>query len=100
MKKLPDVMKERFKEASISTYSLNFLKEQGIGRIELDNLLQGISIDKNLYSGLSISLYTPFGYIATTRLCPVIPANKKGKSEDVSSSPRGSRFPSSVSPGG
>jgi hypothetical protein len=43
------------------------LASLGIERIELDNLLQGISGA----GGYKASLYYPYGYIATTRLCRV-----------------------------
>lgn len=46
----------------------NFLLNKGIKRVELDNLLQGISRQNSQIKG---SLYLPFAYVATTRLCRV-----------------------------
>lgn len=45
----------------------NFLVSQGIKRIELDNLLQGI---ERIPSSLRASLHIPYVYLAVTRLCP------------------------------
>ncbi len=47
---------------------LRFLQGHGIKRVELDNLLQGIGTDLSK-SPLRASLYYPFAFISTTRLC-------------------------------
>lgn len=66
MSELPQDALEHFRRASAdSTPVLNFLESLGIQRIELDNLLQGIVRKK----ALPASLYYPYGYITTTRLC-------------------------------
>lgn len=58
--KTPEVTVDSFKKV---------LKENNIGRIEFDNVLQGIeSINLKGY-GFSGSLYYPFAYVTTTRLC-------------------------------
>ena len=44
---------------------LGRLREWGVRRVELDNLLQGIRREQ----GLPASLYHPFVYVTTTRLC-------------------------------
>jgi hypothetical protein len=44
-----------------------FLQEQGVARLELDNLLHGMVRE----SPLPASLYYPWGYISTTRMCLV-----------------------------
>ncbi len=46
-----------------------YLKDKGVGRVELDNLPQGGTSDFT-DSGLAASLYAPFGYVTTTRYCP------------------------------
>jgi hypothetical protein len=46
-----------------------WLVEHGVLRVELDNLPQGIASDFS-GSGLGASLYTPFGFVTTTRYCP------------------------------
>ena len=45
-----------------------FLIENSVRRAELDNLLQGIDLDLS-GSGISLSLYVPYAYVTTTRLC-------------------------------
>lgn len=45
---------------------VNFLINRGIGRVELDNLCQGLS---RRAPRISASLYLPFVYLTTTRLC-------------------------------
>ncbi len=47
----------------------SYLASLGVGRVELDNLVQGFSSDFSK-SGLAASLYTPYGYVTTTRYCP------------------------------
>ncbi|MEW6088831.1 MAG: hypothetical protein AB1498_11080 [bacterium] len=49
----------------------DFYKNNGINRIELDNLPQGIKtgFENKRFSG---SLYYPYGYITVTRFCPYI----------------------------
>lgn len=69
-KKLPLALDMYYRGSNVSTVSRlqNFLHEQGIKRIELDNLGQGIftkSINK-----LFFSLYYPYVYITTTFFCP------------------------------
>lgn len=44
-----------------------FLGEQGIGRVELDNVAQGI----RRYGTMRASLYYPYCAITTTRFCPM-----------------------------
>ncbi len=44
-----------------------FLLQRGIARIELDNLAQGIAT--NLGSGMQASLYIPFVFVSTSRMC-------------------------------
>jgi hypothetical protein len=66
IKKVPRPMVEHFRLSSTDTSIFtNFLINQGIKRIELDNLLQGI--ERN--SQIKASLYYPFAYVTTTRYC-------------------------------
>ena len=46
----------------------NFLKHNGIARIELDNLLQGIDLD-DTDDAIHKSLYMPFAFVSTSRFC-------------------------------
>ncbi len=43
----------------------NFLSQMGIRRVELDNLLQGIKREPKIPA----SLYYPYAYVTTTRMC-------------------------------
>jgi hypothetical protein len=45
-----------------------FLLDQGIKRVEFDNLLQGLKLD-GITEKLHLSLYLPFAYVTTTRFC-------------------------------
>jgi hypothetical protein len=46
-----------------------YIENLGVDRVELDNLPQGISSEFS-GSGLAASIYTPYGYLTTTRYCP------------------------------
>ena len=59
-----------------------FLRERGVRRVELDNVLQGIDLDLH-GTGLSASLYVPWGYIATTRLCLAASCDRHGMEDEV-----------------
>ncbi len=45
-----------------------FLKKYGIGRVEFDNLLQGVDLS-GADQQISASLYIPYAFISTTRFC-------------------------------
>lgn len=77
--KISKAVRLQLQDAKLNSYFLEFLKDKGIERAEIDNLLQGIKTEKFSFSSLSFSLYVPFGYITTTRICPFIPANKNGE---------------------
>ncbi len=65
--KLPDRALEHFKQSNIDVPILTkFLKEKGVQRVELDNLLQGISRPGAILKG---SLYFPYAYVTVTRYC-------------------------------
>ena len=65
--KLPASTVDYFRGSNLSLPVLRrFLTEGGVGRVELDNVLQGMDFDLD---GLKASLYWPYGYVTTTRLC-------------------------------
>ncbi len=59
-----------------------FLIANGIKRVELDNLLQGMDIDLN-GSGICASLCVPYAFITTTRFCPAISCDVPGKEDEM-----------------
>jgi len=66
---LPARFAEALKTARINEEMVAFYREEGIRRIEIDNLLQGIDYEELMRSGLSVTLHSPYGYIATGRIC-------------------------------
>lgn len=67
---VPDMLADHFRRSNVDAEPVAlFLREYGIGRVELDNLIQGVDVDL-AGAGLKGSLYTPYGYITTTRACP------------------------------
>ncbi|MFH1775826.1 MAG: hypothetical protein ABH839_04160 [Chloroflexota bacterium] len=65
--KLPSSTVDYFRSSNLAVPVLRwFLAESGVSRVELDNVLQGM--DFNL-DGLKASLYWPYAYVTTTRLC-------------------------------
>jgi len=69
MKLLPDLSKLRLHQTGLSNYFKDFLKTQCINRIELDNLIQGIDINELQDVNFNYSIYIPYGYVTTTRIC-------------------------------
>lgn len=67
----PEAMVEALRGLSVTLPAYRrFLADHGISRVELDWPLHGLSVD--LAGGeppLSGSLYTPYAYVSTTRLC-------------------------------
>jgi len=60
---------EALKGFSISAGSYRaFLAENQVGRVEVDNPLQGLSVDFTV-QGTAASIYLPFGYVTTGRIC-------------------------------
>lgn len=67
MRRVPSEMIEHFKASNIDVpIVVEFLRQKGIERVELDNLLQGISRGKDV---LPASLYVPYVFVTTTRYC-------------------------------
>jgi hypothetical protein len=65
--KVPEDMIRHFQQSNIDSSVLsNFLVSRHIKRVELDNLFQGIS---RPFPSLRGSLYMPFAYVTTTRIC-------------------------------
>jgi hypothetical protein len=65
--KLPPTTVRYFRDNHLNNPALNdFLKEHGVGRVELDNLLQGFDFELEKLRG---TIYTPYVYVSTTRLC-------------------------------
>jgi hypothetical protein len=75
--KLPETALDHFRRANCDVrHVMEFLQDMGIVRVELDNLLQGIT---RSHAGLPASLYYPYGYITTTRLCLLMRGDKSDK---------------------
>jgi len=65
--KIPEPALEHFRRAACdSPFYTKFLKDHGVRRVDLDNLLFGIKREKRDLPG---SLYHPYGYISATRMC-------------------------------
>ncbi len=78
-KKPPLTLISFYKESNVNvTFVQEFLLKQGISRIALDNVFQGIKL-RMFKDNLSASLYIPYGYIATTRLCSANPFQEREK---------------------
>lgn len=76
MDRLPKQAKAHFQRSNIDASHLTtFLKEMGVQRIELDNILQGIQRE----GGLQASLYYPYAYVSTTRLCLLMNGEQPNK---------------------
>ena len=66
VERVPDEMIHHFQRSNVDVPVLReFLASMGVHRVELDNLLQGISRDP----AVPASLYYPYLYVSTTRLC-------------------------------
>lgn len=59
----------RLQQMGLNDATIDFLKQHRIHRIELDNLSQGIDPGQIRDSGMSYSVYVPFGYVTTSRIC-------------------------------
>lgn len=66
--KLPPTTVEYFQSSNLTVPILGeFLNQNGVRRVEMDNVLQGF--DFSVAGNLSLSLYLPFAYVSTTRFC-------------------------------
>ncbi|MFH1641574.1 MAG: hypothetical protein ABIC04_01610 [Nanoarchaeota archaeon] len=69
--KIPIKAAEHFKQSNVNVPAFQeFLIKKDIRRVEMDNLLQGIGDDLS-HSKIKASLYYPYAYLTTTRLCLV-----------------------------
>ena len=74
--RMPEAAVDHFRRSNADVpHVTEFLKRMSVGRVELDNLLQGIRRN----DGLPASLYHPYGYISTTRLCLMMRGDRPGK---------------------
>ncbi len=74
--RLPEAAMDHFKRSNVDLPHLTeFLKTMSVARVELDNLLQGITRT----NALPASLYHPFAYISTTRLCLLMKGDRPDK---------------------
>ncbi len=74
--KLPGYARDHVRRSGVDTPRMvEFLRSRGVERVEFDNLLQGIARN----GGLQASLYYPYGYITTTRLCLLMEGDQPGK---------------------
>jgi hypothetical protein len=85
--KIPKESVRYYRSPSITIPKIReFLLKKRIGRVEFDNLLQGIDLEK---SGDEIrkTIYMPYAYITTTRLCLTALCDKPDKVKEVEISP-------------
>jgi hypothetical protein len=67
--KVPNETRDFFQKSNLNVPAASmFLKQSGIYRVEFDNLLQGINLD-DADKEIHKSLYMPFAFVSTTRLC-------------------------------
>ena len=68
-KQIPSSTQNYFQGCNLDVPSaVRFLKQQGISRVEFDNLLQGLKLE-GADGSISKSLYMPFAFISATRFC-------------------------------
>ncbi len=76
--RIPPAAFHHYRRSNVSAPAFQaFLREQGVLRVELDNLLQGIDDDLT-GSGLKGSLHYPYAYVTTSRCCPVALCGNSG----------------------
>jgi len=85
--KLPQTTVEYFRRSNLGVPILDqFLNENRVRRVELDNVLQGIDFAPG---NLRVSLYMPFVYVTTTRFCLVNSCDVPEKREIIGIFPCG-----------
>lgn len=91
MDKIPKSALSYFQKSNITVAEYRkFLNKQGIKRLEFDNLLQGIDLDLNYKdSPMRGSLYMPYAYVTTTRLCLTNGCDRIGETDRVGIFPCG-----------
>jgi len=74
--RLPEAAMDHFMRSNVDVpHFAEFLAGMSVKRVELDNLLQGIRRN----GGLPASLYYPYAYISTTRLCLLMNGDRADK---------------------
>ena len=85
--KLPRTTVEYFQSSNLTVPILGqFLNKNRVRRVELDNVLQGIDFRPDT---LEVSIYVPFAYVTTTRLCLVNSCDIPEKMETIGIFPCG-----------
>ena len=80
---LPQSTADYFRGSSLDVpLYRQFLIKKRVRRVELDNLLQGIVLNFSAPK-LNASLYIPYAYITTTRLCLAISCDVHGKEDEI-----------------
>lgn len=79
---LPNNSATELRSLRINDSFINFIKSKGVKRIEIDNLLHGINYTELEKLGVSATIHTPYGYIATGRICKI--RNSASNREDFS----------------
>jgi hypothetical protein len=83
--KLPATTAHYFRSNNLNVPALgDFLAGFGVRRVELDNVLQGFDFVLERFRG---SLYIPYAYVSTTRLCLANGCDDPSRAEMVSISP-------------
>ena len=76
-KPIPNTLCEHFQSSVVDTpFFQKFLIAEGIGRIEIDNLIWEMRFHQN--KKIALSIYFPYGYISTTRACGRLTLTYKG----------------------
>ncbi len=89
--RLPKSALSYFQGSNVSIGSYRkMLKKYGIRRVEFDNLLQGIEVDLGYEdTPMRGSLYAPYSYVTTTRLCLTNRCDRIGQADRVGIFPCG-----------
>jgi hypothetical protein len=85
--KIPEESVTYYRSPGITIPAIReFLLKKGIGRVEFDNLLQGVDLER-CGDEIKKTLYMPFAYITTTRLCLTAWCDREDKVREVGISP-------------
>ncbi len=81
--KVPPETRRYYQTPSLTVPAIRaFLSRNGIFRVELDNLLQGLDLDET-DQRIHKSLYLPFAFVSTTRFCLTANCEDEAKREYV-----------------
>ena len=85
--KIPEESVTYYRSPSITIPAIReFLLKEGICRVEFDNLFQGVDLER-CGDEIKKTLYLPFAFITTTRLCLSALCDRPDKARDVGISP-------------